>query len=140
MLRACKVRTGIPYECQDQLVLSRPGSVILGNQKWRRYGHRGWETLHYGRQSPPPPYYQYPKTRKVHIFMNLPKFITGRLHQMRAGKSYLKTQPSWHITYNSPISPKCEEEGETLHHILFNCPALNKSHFRHLANIQEDNF
>ena len=49
-----------------------------------------WDSIH-----PAPEYYAYPRRLEPHPFMGLDKFITGRLHQMRAHKSYLAAHPSW---------------------------------------------
>ena len=39
-------------------------------------------------------YYTYPRHLKPYPFMDLDKFIAGRLHQMPARKSYLAAHPS----------------------------------------------
>ena len=48
-----------------------------------------WDSLH-----PPPEYYTYHRRLDPHPFMGLDNFIAGRLHQMRAHKSYLAAHPS----------------------------------------------
>jgi len=45
--------------------------------------------------APVPPYYEYAPFLSPHPFMGLGKFVAGRIHQMRAAKSYLTTGPSW---------------------------------------------
>lgn len=74
-----------------------------------------------------------------HLFMNLDKFIAGRLHQMKAGKSYLLSQPLWNIHHSSPICSKCEKDDETLKH-LFTCLVLQESCTIILSTVQEDPF
>ena len=47
--------------------------------------------------TPAPPYYAYPPSTRPYPFMGLGKFVAGRIHQMRSGKSYLAAHPSWGI-------------------------------------------
>lgn len=49
-----------------------------------------WDSL-----LPAPAYYEYLCRLEPHPFMCLDKFMPGRLHQMRAHKSYLAAHPSW---------------------------------------------
>ena len=42
-----------------------------------------------------PDYYPYPLRLSPHLFMDLGKFMAGRIHQMRSQKSYLAAHPSW---------------------------------------------
>ena len=50
-------------------------------------------------------------------FMELPKFLTGRIHQMRAGKSYLAAhRPAWQDETIAPKCPRCSSEDETFDH------------------------
>ena len=56
-------------------------------------------------------------------FMGLPKFIAGRIHQMRAGKSYLAAHPpSWCKDPVLPTCPRCSSVDETFTHAVFGCP------------------
>ena len=50
---------------------------------------KDWETLH-----PAPDYYPYTPRLTPHPFMGLDKFVAGRIHEMRANKSYLAAHPS----------------------------------------------
>jgi len=43
--------------------------------------------------TPAPPYYPFPPSTRPHPFMGLGKFVAGRIHQMRSGKSYLAAHP-----------------------------------------------
>jgi len=49
-----------------------------------------WATLF-----PTPGYYLHPPTMSLRPFMGLGKFVAGRIHQMRAGMSYLAAHPTW---------------------------------------------
>jgi hypothetical protein len=74
-------------------------------------------------QSPPPLYYKHLPSLRPHAFMGLDKFTAGRIHQMRAGKSYLAAHTTWEDPEASTICPHCEEEDETLSHAILHCPA-----------------
>ena len=73
--------------------------------------------------APRPGYYQFSLSLAPHAFMVLPKFLAGRLHQMRAGKSYLAAhRQSWREDSVSPVSPRCSSEDETFKHAFLSCP------------------
>ena len=78
-----------------------------------------WATLH-----PTPDYYPYPPRLTPHPFMGLDKFVAGRIHQMRAGKSYLAAHPSWWSELPNDICPRCSLDSESSHAIL-HCPKKN---------------
>jgi len=80
--------------------------------------HKKWK------DEPHPPYCKYrPPYRECWNFMTFPKFAAGRIHQMRANKSYLKAQTDWSNQDQDPKCPRCEEELETMSHVV-KCPAL----------------
>ena len=59
-----------------------------------------WKESH-----PPSGYYPYHLLTTPHSFMGLPKFIAGRIHQMRSGKSYLTAhRPAW---IEESVEPTC---------------------------------
>jgi len=72
---------------------------------------------------PTPPYYHYPPSHNPHPFMGLGKFVAGRIHQMRAAKSYLAAHPSWSDEDPNLTCPRCETEPETFQHAILTCPA-----------------
>jgi len=74
-------------------------------------------------EDPTPPYYDYPPTLVPHPFMGLGKFVAGRIHQMRAAKSYLAAHPSWSDEDPNLSCPRCEIEPETFQHAILSCPA-----------------
>jgi len=55
--------------------------------------------------------------------MGLGKFVAGRIHQMRAGKSYLATHPTWRSPEADTSCPRCGLEPETLEHAILSCPS-----------------
>lgn len=113
-----------------------PGSPRLGHSysavkfRARAYLLRDWET-----SDPPPSYYCYPLTTIPHPFMGLDRFTSGRIHQMRAGKSYLAAHPNWGNEAPDTSCPRCGQEEETLEHVILNCPALAAPRRRYLPNI-----
>ena len=72
---------------------------------------------------PTPPYYEYPPSLSPHPFMGLGKFVAGRIHQMRSGKSYLAAHPSWSDEDPGPTCPRCEIGPESLQDAILSCPA-----------------
>jgi len=79
------------------------------------------------KDDPTPPYYDYPPSLTPHPFMGLGKFVAGRIHQMRAGKSYLAAHPSWSEEDPNLACPLCEIEPETFQHTILSCPAREKA-------------
>ena len=77
-----------------------------------------WNSLH-----PPPEYYKYPHRLEPPPFMGLDKFIAGRLHEMRAHKSYLAAHPSWWSEDPDTSCPRCCSDTETFDHAILHCPA-----------------
>ena len=67
--------------------------------------------------------------------MGLGKFMTGRIHQMRAQKSYLAAHPSWFDTSPSKLCPLCGDEEETFSHAVLSCPAKAATRLSHLQGV-----
>ena len=76
---------------------------------------------------PTPPYYEYPPSLSPHPFMGLGKFVAGRIHQMRSGKSYLAAHPSWSDEDADPTCPRCERGPESFQHAILICPARQRA-------------
>jgi len=76
--------------------------------------------------APTPPYYVFPPSLSPHPFMGLGKFVAGRIHQMRAAKSYLAAHTSWFDENLDPTCPQCGTEPETFTHAILICPARNR--------------
>jgi len=71
---------------------------------------------------PPPGYYHHLPALNPRPFMGLGKFIAGRIHQMRAGKSYLAAHPTWRSPDADTSCPRCGLEPETFEHAILTCP------------------
>ena len=59
----------------------------------------------------------------------------GRIHQMRAQKSYLAAHPSWSSPHASRVCPLCGEEQEAFSHAILRCPAKAAAKSRHLQGL-----
>ncbi|KAG0639848.1 hypothetical protein HOY80DRAFT_1043733 [Tuber brumale] len=86
-------------------------------------------------QFPPPPTYPYQVSLSPHPFMGLGRFMAGRIHQMRSGKSYLAAHPSWFTEDPSPLCPFCEEEEEDFAHAILYCESRKEPRERHLRGL-----
>ena len=85
---------------------------------------------------PLPDYYPYKPSATPHLFMGLPKFLAGRIHQMRSGKSYLAAhRPSWYSDCPLPTCPKCASDEETFPHAAFGCPPREWARHRFLRAV-----
>jgi len=73
--------------------------------------------------TPAPHYYPYPASTRPHPFMGLGKFVAGRIHQMRSGKSYLAAHPSWGNPDPDMSCPLCSETPQTFEHAILSCPS-----------------
>ena len=79
-----------------------------------------WASLH-----PTPEYYPFQPRLTPDPFMGLDKFVAGRIHQMRAGKSYLAAHPSWWSELPDHTCPRCAPAPETFSHAILHCPRKN---------------
>ena len=86
-----------------------------------------WDSLH-----PPPDYYMYPCRLDLDPFMGLDKFIAGRLHQMRAHKSYLAAHPTWWSEDPDASCPRCRSDTKMFEHAILHCPARSSPSDRYL--------
>ena len=77
---------------------------------------RQWSAL-----APPPPGYSFSPSLSPHPFMGLSKFLAGRVHQMRSGKSYLAAHPSWFNRELPSLCPRCRSSPETFEHAVLHC-------------------
>ena len=86
-----------------------------------------WDSFH-----PPSNYYTYPCRLDPHPFMGLDRFIAGRLHQIRAHKSYLAAHPAWWSEDPDSSCPSCRSDAETFEHAILHCPARSSPRDRYL--------
>ena len=86
-----------------------------------------WDSLH-----PPCEYYAYPCRLDPHPFMGLDKFIAGRLHQIRAHKSYLAANPAWWSEDPDTTCSRWHSDDETFEDAILHCPAKSGPRSRYL--------
>jgi len=86
---------------------------------------------------PTPGYYLNPPALHPRPFMGLGKFITGRIQQMRAGKSYLAAHPTWRSPDADTSGPRCGLEPETFEHAILSCPSRQQSRSRLLHGVTD---
>jgi len=85
----------------------------------------------------PPPYYTFPLSLTPHPFMGLGKFMAGRIHQMRAQKSYLAAHPSWSRVDEPRHCPRCGEEEATFSHAIPRCQSTSYHRARRLQGLSD---
>ena len=86
---------------------------------------------------PTPGYYLHPPALQPRPFMGLGKFVAGRIHQMRAGKSYLAAHPTWRSPDADTSCPRCGLEPETFEHAILPCPSRQHSRSRLLHGVAD---
>jgi len=86
---------------------------------------------------PTPGYYLHPPTLHPRPFMGLGKFVAGRIHQMRAGKSYPAAHPTWRSPDADTSCPRCGLEPETFEHAILSCPLKQHSRSRLLYGVTD---
>ena len=79
---------------------------------------------------PTPGYCLNPPAIQPRPFMGLGKFVAGRIHQMRAGKSYLAAHPTWRSPDADTSCSRCGLEPETFEHAILSCPSRQHSRLR----------
>ena len=87
--------------------------------------------------TPATPYYPYPPSTRAHPFMGLGKFVAGRIHQMRSGKSYLAAHLSWDSPDSDTSCPWCSEAPQTLEHAILSCPPSARQRSRLLQGVSD---
>jgi len=86
---------------------------------------------------PTPGYYLHPPALSPRPFMGLGKFVAGRIHQMRAGKSYLAAHPTWRSPGADTSCPRCGLEPEPFEHVILACPSRQHSRSRLLHGVTD---
>jgi len=88
--------------------------------------------------SPPVPLsYPYSACLTPHALTGLPRFICGRIHQMRTGASYIAAHVSLWSRDSSTLCPFCEEDDESFHHAILLCPAQAQPRLTHLSGVDD---
>ena len=72
-----------------------------------------------------------------HALTGLPRFICGRIHQIRTGASHLAAHISWSNRDASTLCPFCEEDDESFQHTILLCPAKALSRLTHLSGVDD---
>jgi len=86
-------------------------------------------------QFPTPSYYRHRPALAPRPFMGLGKFVAGRIHQMRARKSYLAAHPTWRSPEADTSCPRCGLEPATFEHAILSCPSRQQSRSRLLHGV-----
>lgn len=86
-----------------------------------------------------PDYYKFELQATPHLFMQMDKFIAGRIHQFRSHQSYLAGHPSWHHPNRLLTCPRCEGEDEDFEHAILHCPARDDERAQHLPKVNSIN-
>jgi len=86
---------------------------------------------------PAPGYYLHPPTLQPRPFMGLGKFVAGRIHQMRARKSYLAAHPTWRSPDADTSCPRCGLEPGTFEHAILSCTSRQHSRSLLLHGVTE---
>jgi len=84
---------------------------------------------------PIPGYYHHRPALSPRPFMGLGKFMAGRIHQMRAGNSYLAALPTWRSPDADTACPHCGLEPETFEHAILTCPSRQGTRSRLLQGV-----
>ena len=84
-----------------------------------------------------PGYYLHPPALSPRPFMGLGKFVAGRIHQMRAGKGYLATHPTWRSPDPDTSCPRCGLESQTFKNAILSCPSRQHSRLRLLHGVTD---
>jgi len=79
--------------------------------------------------APTTPYYEFPPSLTPDPFMGLGKFVAGRIHQIRAAKSYLAAHPSRFDEDPDLPCPRGGTEPETFQHAILTCPARARDRY-----------
>ena len=102
-----------PHDIMTNACRALKGRIrLLLREDWRRL-------------APPPLYYTFPLSLTPHPFMGLGKFMAGRIHQMRAQKSYLAAHSSWSRVDEPRHYPRGGKEEETISHGILHCQSTS---------------
>jgi len=103
----------LPFTSQHLL-----GQTYPTTAPWRSYPQLQWLSRdllmnEWEDRSPDPDKYPYQPSLKPYPFIGFSKFDTGRLYQMRSGKTYLRAHPAYHDDC-PPTCPRCNQVPKSL--------------------------
>ena len=107
-----------------------PDSYTTMKKESRSVLLRQWSTM-----APPPTGYIFTPSLTPHPFMGLSKFLAGRIHQMRSGKSYLAAHPSWFNRDLPSLRPRCRASPATFEHAVLDCKSRSRQKELHLPGL-----
>ena len=107
-----------------------PNSYTTLKKESRSILLRHWSTL-----ASPPPGYPFAPSLSPHPLLGLSKFLAGRIHQMRSGKSYLAAHPSWFNRDLPSICRRCRAAPETFEHAILHCKSRSRQKELHLPGL-----
>ena len=84
---------------------------------------------------PLPALYLYDACLSPQAFTGRPCFISGRIHQMRSGASYMAAHLSWRNCLQSTLCPLCEEDDESFQHAILHYPAKSLHRLTNLSGV-----
>ena len=84
---------------------------------------------------PTPGYYHHLPALDPRPFTGLGKLVAGRIHQMRAGNSYLAPHPTWRSPDADTACLRCGLEPETFQHAILTCPSRQCARSRLLQGV-----
>jgi len=87
--------------------------------------------------TPAPPYYPYPASTRLLPVMGLGKFVAGRIHKMRSGKTYLTAYPAWDNPDADTSCPLGSEAPQTFEHAILSCPSSAHQRSRLLQGVSD---
>jgi len=88
--------------------------------------------------SPVPSSYPYDACLTPHACTGLPRFICGRIHQMRSGASYLAAHISWRSRDTSALCPFCGGgDDKSFLHAILHCPTKAHPRLTHLSGVDD---
>jgi len=82
-------------------------------------------------------YYPYPPTTQPHPLMGLGRFVAGRIHQMRSGKSYRAAPTSWENPDHDTTCPLCSDVPQSFEHAILSCPSTAGQRSRLLQGLSD---
>ena len=118
------------------LALATPPMSLMDNT-YSALKKRIMETLldESARLFPTPGYYHHLPALNLWPLMGMNKFMAGRIHQIRAGKSYLAAHPTGRNPDIDSSCPRCGSEPETFKHAILSFSSRQHTRSRLLQGV-----